>query len=84
MNRKRTPAQIVAGIISAAMGAGNVTAERLADTVGVHKNTVYKDLRDPDGMPMQRMWLYFSALSVPVDEGLEQFANSFARSLIGR
>ena len=35
MKRKRTPAQIVAGIISAAMGAGNVTAERLADAADV-------------------------------------------------
>ena len=82
--RKKTPAEIVAGIINAAMGANKMDAVQLAETVGIHQNTVRKDLKDPDGMPMQRMWLYFTALSVPVDEGLEAFADSFARSLISR
>lgn len=82
--RKKTPAQIVKSIIAAAMGAESIDSKTLAKMAGVHVNTVYNDLKDPDGMPMQRMWLYFTALSVPVDEGLQAFADSFARSLTVR
>lgn len=82
--RKKTPAQIVKAIISAAMGAEDIDSKRLSQLAGVSVNTVYNDLRDPDRMPMQRMWLYFTALSVPVDEGLQAFADSFARSLTVR
>ena len=35
-------------------------------------------------MTEQRMWIYFTALGVPVDEGLAAFADSFARSLVSR
>lgn len=77
----RTPAQIVARIITAAMGAQEVPAERLAKAASVHVNTVRKDLREPEGMPMSRVWIYFMALGVPIDEGLQAFADSFARSL---
>lgn len=82
--RKKTPAEIVKTIISAAMGARQIDSKQLAKLAGVHANTVYNDLKDPDGIPMQRVWLYFTALSVPVDEGLQAFADSFARSLTVR
>jgi len=80
--RGRTPAQIVARIITAAMGAQDVPADMLAKAVGVHTNTVRRDLKEPEGMPMDRMWLYFNALHVPIDEGLQAFADSFARFLV--
>ena len=82
--KKKTPAQIVKTIISAAMGSADISVGQLAKLTGIHQNTVYKDMRDPDGMPMSRMWLYFTALGVPVDEGLCAFADSFARSLVVR
>jgi hypothetical protein len=82
--RKKTPAEIVKMIICAAMGARQIDSKQLAKLAGVHANTVYNDLKDPDGIPMQRVWLYFTALSVPVDEGLQAFADSFARSLTVR
>lgn len=82
--RKRTPAECIGCIISAAMGATGTTADKLADAASVHANTVRKDLRDPDGMTMQRLWIYFTVLGVPVDEGLNAFADSFARSLVAR
>lgn len=82
--RKKTPAECVKGIISAAMGFSDISVKQLAKLTGVHANTIYKDIRDPDGMPMSRMWLYFTALGVPVDEGLQAFADSFARSLTVR
>jgi hypothetical protein len=82
--RKKTPAEIVKMIICAAMGARQIDSKQLAKLAGVHANTVYNDLKDPDGIPMQRVWLYFTALSVPVDEGLQAFADSFARLLTVR
>jgi hypothetical protein len=45
---------------------------------------VYSDLHDPDRIQMRRVWLYFTALGVPVDEALQAFADSFARSLVAR
>lgn len=81
-SRRRTPAEIVGTIISAAMGATGVSQDRLAETAHVHVNTVRSDLKDPDKMTMHRMWLYFVALNVPIDDGLKAFADSFSRSLI--
>lgn len=82
--QKKTLPQIMARIIKAAMAANEVTETKLADAVGVHKNTVYKDMKEPEGMTMARAWLYFTALGVPVDDGLNAFADSFARSLVIR
>lgn len=79
--KSRNPAQIVARIITAAMAACNCTTEKLAKAADVHVNTVRKDLREPEGMPMSRVWIYFTILRVPIDEGLQAFADSFARSL---
>ena len=83
-NYRKTPAQIVAGIICAAMGAQGMSSCQLAAAVGIHRNTIKKDLSEPGGMPIDRMWLYFTALGVPIDEGLQTFADSFSRSLISR
>lgn len=84
MKRKRTPAECVGCIISAAMGANDVTVPDLAKMANVHENTVRLDMKDPDRMPMYRVWIYFTALGVPIDDGLQAFADSFSRSLIER
>lgn len=84
MKRKKTPAECIGGIISAAMAARGVGARDLAKLSGVNYHTIYSDLADPDRMPMRRVWLYFTALGVPVDDGLQCFADSFARSLVER
>lgn len=84
MERKVTLPQIMARIIRAAMAAQNVSNTQLADRIGVHMNTVYKDLKEPEGMTMARAWLYFTALDIPIDDALKAFADSFARSLVTR
>ena len=84
MKRKRTPAEIIGNIITAAMGAQGLNADELAVRAKVHRNTVYRDLKDPDRMQASRMWLYFVALDIPVEEALQAFADSFARSLVTR
>lgn len=82
--RKKTPAEIVKTIISAAMGARQIDSKQLAKLAGVHANTVYNDLKDPDGIPMQRVWLYFTILGVPVDDALKRIADSFSQMLVNR
>lgn len=82
--QKKTPAQCVGSIITAAMSAQSMTAEELAERSQVHRNTVYRDLKDPDRMQASRMWTYFVVLGVPVDDALQVFAASFARSLVMR
>jgi transcriptional regulator with XRE-family HTH domain len=82
--RKKTPAECIGAILRAAMGAQGISNEKLADLVGLHRNTVRTDLEDPDKMKMERVWMYFTALGVPVDEGMQAFADSFAKSLTVR
>lgn len=82
--RKRTPAECLGAIITAAMSVKGFTADDLADRAKVHRNTVYRDLKDPDRMQASRMWLYFVVLDIPVDEALNSFAESFAKSLVTR
>lgn len=84
IKESRTPAQVVARIITAAMRANDVSSDQLAKAASVHVNTVRKDLREPEGMPMARMWIYFLALGVPINETLECFANSFCKMMIER
>lgn len=82
--QQKTPAECIGSIIRSAMSAREINAEQLAKLVGVHANTVYSDLHDPDRIQMRRVWLYFTALGVPVDDALQAFADSFARSLVTR
>lgn len=82
--QQKTPAECIGSIIRSAMSAREINAEQLAKLVGVHANTVYSDLHDPDRIQMRRVWLYFTALGVPVDAALQAFADSFARSLVTR
>ena len=81
---RRTPSEVMCRILQAAMAANDVTAQELADSSGVHQNTVKSDLRDPDKIKLQRLWLYFLALGVPIDDALAAFAESFARGLTQR
>jgi hypothetical protein len=84
IKESRTPAQVVARIITAAMRANDVSSDQLAKAASVHVNTVRKDLREPEGMPMSRMWIYFLALGVPINETLKCFADSFCKMMIER
>ena len=84
IKENRTPAQVVARIITAAMRANDVSSDQLAKAASVHVNTVRKDLREPEGMPMSRMWIYFLALGVPINETLKCFADSFCKMMIER
>ena len=79
--RGKTPDECIAGIVRAAMADAEVTQEQLAKRVNVHKNTVYRDLLNPETMTLGRMQLYFAALGVPVRECLIAFAGAYAQHL---
>ena len=81
---KRTPSQVTAGIIRAAMSADCVTLDRLAKLTNVCKRTVCADLQDPERIPQGRLWLYFTALGIPIDGALENTAAAFAQKLAER
>lgn len=81
-NRTKSPSQIMCGIIQTAMKSGGISTQELANRVCVHPNTVYSDFREPGKMQQDRMWLYFAALGIPVDEPLRACARAFAEKLI--
>ncbi len=81
---KKTPSQITVGIIRAAMGNADISVPELAKRMFVHANTVYADLRDPERIPQNRLWMYFTVLGVPVDDALKRIADSFSQTLAKR
>ena len=81
---KKTPSQVTAGIIKAAMSAGDITQDALAKLANVCKHTVSTDLNEPEKIPQGRLWLYFTALGIPIDGALENTAAAFAQKLAER
>ena len=81
---RKTPSHITAGIIKAAMAHSGNTPRSLAKQMHVHVNTVYQDMNDPDRIPQNRLWLYFTILGVPVDDALKRIADSFSQMLVNR
>jgi lambda repressor-like predicted transcriptional regulator len=81
---KQTPSQITCEIIQAALSSSGMGVAELARRVQVHVNTVRNDLHDPDRIPQNRLWLYFTVLGVPIEDALEKIAKEFAFSLVRR
>lgn len=81
---KQTPSQITCKLIQAALSASGIGVAELARRVQVHVNTVRNDLHDPDRIPQNRLWLYFTVLGVPIEDALEKIAKEFAFSLVRR
>lgn len=81
---KKTPSQITAGIIQAAMSSCEMKPQDVAKRMQIHVNTVRNDMRDPDRIPQNRLWLYFTVLGVPIEDALEKIAKEFAFSLVRR
>ena len=81
---RQTPSQITCKLIQAALSASGMGVAELARRVQVHVNTVRNDFRDPDRIPQNRLWLYFTVLGVPIEDALEKIAKEFAFSLVRR
>ena len=81
---RQTPSQITCKIIQAALSSSGMSVAELAKRVQVHTNTDRNDLHDPDRIPQNRLWLYFTVLGVPIEDALEKIAKEFAFSLVRR
>lgn len=81
---KKTPAQILASMIEAAMAIQKVNGQELARRVRTSANTVYSDLNDPDRIPQNRLWLYFTVLDIDCTDTLQAVADRFSATIIQR
>jgi len=84
MRASKSPSQITCRIIHAGMSAEGMSVHELAKRTGVHHNTVYTDLKQPEKIPQDRLWLYFTILNVPVENALARIAAEFAEMLTRR
>ena len=81
---RQTPSQITCKIIQAALSSSGMSVAELARRVQVHVNTVRNDLHDPDRIPQNRLWLYFTVLGVPIEDALEKIAKESAEKIAER
>lgn len=81
---QRTPARIMADLIRCAMIVSGETQRSLAKKLNVHENTVSLDMKEPERIPQDRLWLYFAVLGAPMDDALEAVADTFAASVVKR
>ena len=80
----RTPSRIMADIIIGAMSMRGETRYTLAKKINVHQNTIYLDLKDPERIPQDRLWLYFNVLEIPVEDYLQAAGKSYLDELTRR
>ena len=80
--RKKTPSQITACMIRAAMSVNGMSVIELAKLMNVCAKTVYTDLSEPEKIPQDRLWLYFINLDISVDDALQSVANKVASAMV--
>lgn len=84
MKGRRTPARIVWQMISAEMARQKMTQEALAKLAGCSRNTVSLDSKDPERIPMSRVWTYFAVLGIDCTAVLKPIAHQIATESIVR
>lgn len=80
----RTPSRIMADMIEAALKVSGTNRAELAKLARCSPNTLTADLKDPERIPQGRLWLYLTALSIPVEDVLRGIAYSVADKAIER
>ncbi len=80
----KTPSRIMAGMIEQALKVTGMKKSDLAAAAQCSPNTVTNDLKAPERIPQGRMWLYFTALDIPVESVLQGVAYSVADRMIQR
>lgn len=82
--RARTPSRIIWDLIAAEMHRQNMTQGELAKRASVNPCTVTSDSKDPDKMPMHRVWIYFAILGLDPAIVLRPIAIEHAENMIRR
>lgn len=75
---RQTPSRVVWSVIEAAIYKNHIHKKDLADRIGVHQNTVTNDSKDPDRIPLGRIWLYCDALGIKTDSFVKSLSSSIA------
>lgn len=81
---RMTPGRILWRIIDSEMKAQSITQKRLAEMASVNKCTVSEDSRDPERMPLHRVWVYFAALGIDPAEILLPIGEAHLQRLLGQ
>lgn len=68
----------MADMIECGMIVAGETRSSIAKKMRVSLHTVCADLKEPERIPQNRLWLYFTVLSMPMEEALQAVANEFA------
>ena len=74
----------MADMILTGLRATKTKKKDLARLVRCSPNTLTADLKEPERIPQGRLWLYLTALSIPVEEVLRGIAHSVAETQIQR
>lgn len=82
--RARTPARIIWDMIAAEMIRQQMTQGELAKRAHVNPCTVTTDGKDPEKIPMHRVWLYFAILGIDANKVLRPLAMEHAEQMIRR
>ena len=80
----KTPSRIMADIITCGMALRGDSITVLAKKLNLHRNTVYLDLQSPERIPQDRLWLYFVALELPIDDVLNRIAQRLCEEITDR
>ncbi|MBR3267896.1 MAG: helix-turn-helix domain-containing protein [Oscillospiraceae bacterium] len=66
-----SPSKEIWGEIELALYKSKVTKKELSRLTGVHANTISRDAKEPDRIPLGRLCLYLSVLGLQNDEILK-------------
>lgn len=79
---KPTPSRIAVNIIKGAMAAQNMSAEKVAKMMHVHRNTVSSDFKCPEKIPQDRLWLYFVVLGIDIKGVLLKIQDAVSEMIV--
>ena len=82
--KNKTPSRIMAGMSEQDLKVTGMRKSDLAAAARCSPNTVTNDLKAPERIPQGRMWLYFTALDIPIENVLQSVAYSVADRMIQR
>jgi hypothetical protein len=78
----RTSPRIIWKLIAAEMAAQEIQRAEIAKRIGVHVNTVNSDAKEPEKMPLDRVFNYLAALDIDPEIMLRPIAISIAERMI--
>lgn len=72
-----TPSKAMWNLVESNMRTQRINRGELARRICVHPNTITKDSQEPERIPQGRLWLYFEAVGIPVEDVLKTTISEF-------